>query len=786
MTDGAPQGLHPRPPRAPSAAEAALVQKLRQAWSWHQEGRLAEAERLYREVLAQAPGDSDALHFLGLLEAQRGNSAAGLALIERALTIAPNNAAACYNRANILTGGGRLAEALVGFDRVVAIRPDHAGAWHNRGVTLYRLGRHADAVASFDQVLRHEPNHADALFHRGNALHDLGRNDEALASHARALGVQPNHAGALFGRGNALTALKRLDEAIASYDRAAAFAPNNISLLNNRGHALGLAGRHDEALESLDRAIVLDPRQPEMFNNRGNVHAHLKRFSEAAESYRLALTLRADFPEALSGLAYALTELKHHDEAIAVFERLLTLRPDYPYAPGMLIYAKASACDWRGLDAVTEKAVQDIRRGKPIATPIALFAVSDSPADHALSSRIIMADKHPGSANPLWRGEIYRHQRIRVAYISADFNAHAVATLMAGVFEHHDRTRFETIAISHGRDDASALRARIRRAVERFIDVRNKGDLEIASLMKELEVDIAIDLTGLTGSGRPGILKFRPTGIQVQHLGFAGTMGVEYYDYILVDRTVIPEEARVHFRENVVYLPDTYLPNDSRRCPPGNLPARVDLGLPDSGFVFASFNNSYKFSPVMFDIWIRLLHAVEGSVLWLPNGNDAACRNLRREAEARGADAGRIVFAPYMQNEEDHLGRLAAADLFLDTLPYNAHSTAADALWAGLPVLTCPGKAFPGRVCASLLNAVGLPELIAPTLEEYESRAIGLARDPSTRTAIREKLARLREAAPLFDTARFTKNLETAYAMMLERQLKGLAPGPFAVPNGPQ
>jgi predicted O-linked N-acetylglucosamine transferase (SPINDLY family) len=763
----------------------ALMQKLRQAWTWHQEGRLAEAERLYREVLALAPSHTDALHFLGLLETQRGNTAAGLALIERALAAAPGNTGALYNRANILADSGRLAEALSDLDRVVSIRPDHISAWHNRGVILSQLGRHADAVTSYDRVLRQNPNHADALFHRGNALHDMGRDDEALASYERALAVQPNHAGALFGRGNALAALQRLDEAIASYDRAALSAPDNISLLNNRGHALGLAGRHDEALKNLDRAIALDPSRPEMFNNRGNVHAHLKRFEDAAKSYSSALALRADYPQALSGLAYALTELKRHDEAIAAFEKLLELKPDYPYAPGMLIYAKAAACDWRGLDTVAAKAIRDIREGKRVATPIALFSVSDSPADHAMCSRIIMADKHPGAASPLWRGEPYRHPRIRVAYISADFNAHAVATLMAGVFEQHDRTRFETIAISHGRDDGSALRTRLIRAFDRFIDVRNKSDLEIATLLRELETDIAVDLTGLTGSGRPGILKFRPAGIQVQHLGFAGTMGVEYYDYILADHTVIPEDARVHFREKVVYLPDTYLPNDSRRAMPGRRPTRAACGLPETGFVFASFNNSYKFSPAMFDIWMRLLHAIEGSVLWLPDANVAACRNLRREAESRGVDAQRIVFAAYAPAEEDHLARLARADLFLDTLPYNAHTTAADALWAGLPVLTCAGQAFPGRVAASLLHAAGLPELIVPSLAAYEMRAIGLARDHAELAAIKDKLARRRDTAPLFDTARFTRHLETAYAMMLERQRHGLRPESFAVPSRP-
>jgi protein O-GlcNAc transferase len=713
MTDRAPKGAHPAPPRAPQPTDVALMQSLRQAWTLHQQGKLAEAERLYREVLVKAPATTDAMHFLGVLESQRGNVDAGLAWMDRAIAGAPNNAAALYNRANVLAGVGRFADAAAGYDRVVAIKPDHAGAY--------------------------------------------------------------------FARGNTLMSLKRVDEAIASFDRAVQLQPGNVYYLNNRGQALTHAGRLDEALTTLDRAIAIDRNQAEIFLNRGNVLVHLKRYADAVEAYRRAIAIRPDYPESLSGLAYALTELKRHDEAIPVFERLLAIRPDYAYAPGMLIYAKTTACDWTNLDKVTQSAVAGIRAGKRVATPIAIFAVSDSPEVHAQCSRILMRDKHPGSERVLWRGEPYRHAKIRVAYVSADFNAHAVATLAAGMFEHHDRAHFEPIAISHGLDDGSALRARLTRAFDRFIDVRNKSDLEVATLIRQLGADIAVDLTGLTGAGRPGIFKFRCAPVQAQHLGFAGTMAADYYDYIIADRIVIPQESLNQYSEKVVYLPDTYLPNDDRRVRPLRSPTRAQSGLPDTGFVFASFNNSYKFSPAMFDIWMRLLSSIPGSVLWLPQANEAARRSLSREAEARGVPSLRLVFAAYAPREQDHLARLLLADLFLDTLPYNAHTTAADALWMGLPVLTTPGRTFPARVAASLLHAIGLPELIAPSLAEYERLALGLARDPAALKAIRKKLAGAITSAPLFNTARFTSNLEAAYITMRERCERGQKPESFAV-----
>lgn len=778
MNEAGKQGMQ-IPPRG--AAGGTVPDKLRRATDLHRQGRLGEAETLYREILSESPSHPAGLQFLGILECQRGNMDAGLSLLDRALAAMPDNPGVHYNRATILFEAGRTAEALAGFDRVVALRPDHAAAWHNRGTILLRMARQHDAIASFSRALSSEPRHVEALFQRGTALHELGRNDEALADFSRALEIQPGHAGAHFGRGNVFTAMKRFEDAIASYDRAAAHAPGNVSLLNNRGHALGLAGRHNEALACLDRAIALDPSRPEMLNNRGNILAHLKRFAEAAESYERALRLRPDYPEALSGMGYALTELKRHDAAIAAFEKLLSVRPDYPYAPGMLIYAKAAACDWNGLDGLTQTAIAAIRAGKRIATPIALFSVSDNQEDHARCSRIVMEDKHSGTATPLWQGETYRHARIRVAYVSADFNAHAVAVLTAGVFEHHDRSRFETAAISHGHDDSSALRARLMRGFDRFFDVRDKSDFDIARLMRDMEIDIAVDLTGLTGSGRPGIFSHRPSGIQAQHLGFAGTMGAPYYDYVLADRMTIPEEARGFFQEKIVYLPDTYLPNDNRRVRPPGPARRADWGLPANSFVFCSFNNSYKFSRAMFEIWMRILAAVEDSVLWLPAANDAATRNLKLESKEHGVNPERIVFAAFAKAEGDHLARLGLADLFLDTLPYNAHTTAADALWAGIPILTAPGKAFPGRVAASLLKAFEMSELIAADLTAYESLAISLAKDRSRLAALREKIARHRDTSPLFDTGRFTRNLEAAYETMLHRQARGLKPESFAV-----
>jgi protein O-GlcNAc transferase len=381
-----------------------------------------------------------------------------------------------------------------------------------------------------------------------------------------------------------------------------------------------------------------------------------------------------------------------------------------------------------------------------------------------------MAYKYPRAPSALWQGEtVADHGKIRVAYLSADFNGHAVATLLAGVFEQHDKSRFETTAISYTDSDGGAMRRRLERSFDRGVDVAGKSDAEVAALIRQMDIDIAVDLMGYTGECRPGILAQRPAPIQVNFLGFPGTMGAPYVGYILADANVIPEEHKPHYSESVVYLPDCYLPTDSTRRFAERRPTRAEAGLPADGFVFCSFNNSYKITPEMFDVWMRLVGAVEGSVLWLPQTNAAAIRNLRAEAARRGVTEQRLVFAPFVRDGEDHLARLGLADLFLDTLPYNAHSTAVDAMWAGVPLLTLQGGAFAGRVAASALTAAGLPELIAASLDSYEALALKLAREPQTLAAIRTRLERARGQSALFDTARYTRNLEAAYLTMWKR-----------------
>ncbi|HSF47968.1 MAG TPA: tetratricopeptide repeat protein, partial [Burkholderiales bacterium] len=675
----------PKPPiRSPQSLD--IDETTQQALRFHQDGNLKEAERLYRAVLMLRPDHFDALHLLGVLRAQQGSPQDAVRLISHALERNPHAIEALFNLGN--------AQAA--------------------------LNRHVEAIASYDNALALKPGHAVALNNRGNALQALNRHDEALASFDKALVIKPDYAGALSNRGNALQELNRHEEALVSYDKALAINPNHANALNNRGSVLQKLNRHEEALASYDKVLVIQPDHAGALNNRGNVLQDLQRYEEALASYDRALAFRSDFAEALRGRGNALHSLRRLNEALACYERAFAISPDLEYMSGNLAWMRLLCCDWRGRNEEFGRLVSAIRAGKRSILPFMALSVTDSPQDQLLCSRIWVRNKCSTSPAPIWKGERYRHDRIRLAYLSADFRVHPMSFLIVGLFEHHDRSRFETIAISFGPDDRSEIRTRVKGAFEDFIDVRNKSDLEVARLMREREVDIAVDLMGYTQYDRMGILALRPAPVQVSYIGFPGTMGADFIDYILADRFVIPEEHHACYTEKVVYLPDTYLANDSRRVIADWTPARAEAGLPERGFVFCSFNNNYKIGPAVFDVWMRLLGNIEGSVLWLLESNAAAVRSLRQEAANRGIAPERLVFAPIVKVEE-HLARHRLADLFLDTLPYNAHTTASDALWAGLPVVTCLGTTFAGRVAASLLNAIGLPELITHSLPEYEA-----------------------------------------------------------------
>jgi len=743
-------------------------------------GRYAEALAGYEQALAKEPQAAVLWNNRGNAQAELGRHSDALTSFGRAIALQANYADSYLGRGAALSKLGRDGEALADFEKVLALDPGNIAALHGRGRSLRKEARLAEALAVFDQILSVESGDADVAVDKGITLIGLKRYDEALAAFANALAVAPDNVEALTNRASALLRLKRYEEAHSDAARATAVEPKNAAAWHNLGTAFSGLKRYREALACYDRALTLAPDNSTTWNNRGGAMLPLKEEEAALPFFAKALQLNPADADAWANRARAYSALRRYAEACADSDRALALAPDLNFATRIGIHARLHACDWERREADKLRVTADLHAGARVINVLDHRGLIDSEEECLIAARLWSAEEYPPAAHALWRGERYAHDKIRLAYISTDFRAHAVASLIVGCFEHHDKARFEITAISLHASDGSETRQRMEAAFDHFIDVTNMSDAAVAALLHERQIDIVIDLNGYTGDARSGILAYRPAPVQVNYLGYPGTMGAPHMDYIIADPIVVPHAHRMHYSEQVVYLPNAYQANDRKRRIAERTPTRMEAGLPPTGFVFACFNNTHKIGPEMFDIWMRLLNDVKDSVLWLFEDNAQAAQNLRREAQARGVDAQRLVFAPRAM-PADHLARTRLADLFLDTLPYNAHTTASDALWMGLPVLTCPGQSFPARVAMSLLRAIGMDELITSSLGEYEALARTLARDPDRLAAIRAKLLRNRDSEPMFDTAQFTRYLESAFTGMWERSRAGLPPEGFAV-----
>lgn len=754
---------------------------LDEAIALHNAGALTLAAERYRHILARDPVNFDALHLLGVVALQGGNFGEAENLIARAISVLPDNAAAHLNHALALSGLGRPAAALAAVDAALVREAGNAAAWNTRGQLLWRLGRMREAVNSYDRALALKPD-ATAHNNRGVALAALGEDAAALGAYDAALTLDPGYAGAHNNRAAALRKLRRNEDALAACETALRIDPDLAAAWNNRGLALAELHQTENALSSYARALELQPELAEAHNNRGLALAVLGRLPEALASYDRAVALRPDDADAHNNRAAALLGVKDYAGAAQAFDRVAALEPGRPFLAGARLHAQSMMCDWRGRAAALADIEGALAGGRSASATFPLLATSDSPALHRRAAEVWSRTTCPPNEALGPIPPRRSRDKIRVGYFSMDFRQHAVASLTAGLFESHDRSRFETIGFSFGPDSGDAMRRRLEGAFDRFLDLRTASDRDIAAQARALEIDIAVDLAGYTHGARPGIFALRAAPIQASYIGYPGTMGAPYIDYIIADNILVPPEARAHYAEKVVALP-CFQANDARRAPPTHTLARAKLGLPAAGFVFCCLNAPYKIAPETFASWMRILKAVAHSVILLSGGGEITMANLRREAVAHGVAPERIVFAERVP-EADYLARFRAADLFLDTLPYNAHTTASDALWAGLPVLTRVGASYAGRVGASLLTAVGLPELITQSGAAYESLAIDLARAPERISAIRARLERERGTALLFDTARFTRHLERAYIEMHARHSHGRAPDHITIAPG--
>jgi protein O-GlcNAc transferase len=782
-----------------------------------QSGKLDAAEGLLKEIIRLQPGHIPALNVLSTFLLARGRHdearhymRLALAAYDQVLQTRPNLSEAWLGRAQLLSQFGRHAEAIDGLDRAVANNRELVAAHLLRAKLLTDLGRHQAALDGIDKLLEIKPSSAEALvgrgnilfeskrYHealdaydrakaanpavpeawlgRGNTLTELKRYEDSLVAYDRALGANSQLAGALLGRGNVLNALKRYDDALVAYDKALGIAPHLPEAWLNRGNLLNTINRHDEAMAAFRRALALRPDLAEAWLGQGNVFFVLKRYQDAASSYDRALAIRPNLVEAQIGRGNVFSVLKQHRDAANAYAAVLRLAPEHPFTKGLLLYQKLLACDWPGIKPLLAEIERDLAAGQLSIEPFILQAISNSSGTFQRCAELYSQERYPATiAETFQHRRRLDHNKIRIGYLSGEFREQATSHLIAGVLENHDRSRFEVYGFDNGWDDRSEIRRRINAALHEMVEIRQLSDMSALAAIRDKQIDVLVNLNGYFGEQRTQLFAARAAPIQVNYLGFPGTLGASYMDYIIADRHVIPESHKTFYDEKVVYLPNCYQANDRKRTIAAGIPSRLECGLPESGFVFCCFNNSYKILPDVFDRWMRILSQVDGSVLWLLSDNQETKANIQREASVRNIDPQRLIFAKLIPHAE-HLARHAVADLFLDTVPCNAHTTASDALWAGLPLLTCMTETFSGRVAASLLHAIGLPELVTTTLQDYERLAVDLALHPEKLAGPRDKLARNRLTAPLFNTELFTEHLEAAYVAMLDRDRAGAKP----------
>jgi predicted O-linked N-acetylglucosamine transferase (SPINDLY family) len=639
----------------------------------------------------------------------------------------------------------------------------------------FRSGNLAKARAVLESLVATQTRLPRAFELLGYLHGNEGRLDEALRCLERACELPGTSPEAHYYLGVALLRQGRAEPAVAAFDRSIALAGPFFEALHDRGTALSRLGRHLQALDSYRHAARWRPDSFELTFNLAKVLDELQDFDGALQHYDRALAVKPDSADVLAHRGALLYDTGRYADAIASWERALALDPGIEHLRGYLLHARLRLCDWGHWSSERAELLDRMRRGEDVCGPFELLAISDDPVMQAIAAKgwAKCGDSPPPEPPPSSRQD---SERLRVGYFSADFGRHAVSHLMAEVFDRHDRRTVETFGVALKRTGpGDETRVQLSRSFDHFIDAAEWSDAEIVRHSRELGLDIAVDLGGHTRGARTAIFRARVAPVQVNFLGYPGTMGAPFMDYVIADETTIPGPSREHYTERTVWMPDCFQPADTRLQVTPPAASRHAWGLPENGFVFCCFNNTYKINPEVFASWTRILQAVEGACLWLLADHETVQTRLRQEAGRAGLDPNRIVFAGRLQMAE-YLGRYRLADLFLDTLPFNAGTTARDALFAGLPLLTCPGQAFAGRMAASLLRALDLPELVAPSRAAYEALAVRLAQSPDEMRSLRERLGQAARQGPLRDMAAYTRALEGAYKEMCRRQRAGLPP----------
>ena len=737
-------------------------------------GRLEDALQFYDRVLELRPNFTEIHNNLGNIFRDLGRLSEAVLCFEKAVSIDMSFVEGYFNLGITFQELNQLDSSLKNYKKAIEIKSDYPEAFNNLG-TLYKELKDFDlSIQSYQKAIEINSNYAEAFNNLGILYQEMGQLDDAIKSHENAININPQYDEAYNNLGILFMDLGQLDRSIENYEKAIKANNNFIEAFNNLGLVFMNLGQLEKAIGYYQKALIIDSNFALTYNNLGLAYKNLHNHEAAAKCFEKGIVLDPNYTDAFCNYGHLLTEMDNLQDALSNYERAFAIKPDADYLLGTIIHTKMHLCIWTDyLNQLNELQTQ-INDGQKRIDAFSFMALIDDPEIQGKVSNIYFKDRNPRS-NLLPQIENHpKHKKIRIGYFSADFREHPVSYLTAELYETHDRSQFEVHAFSYGPNTEDKMNLRIKAGVDQFHDVREMSHKEIATLSRSLEIDIAIDLSGATHSSKTEVFAMLAAPIQTSYIGWLGTMGADYYDYLIAAEGMIPKKNQKYFSEKIVYLP-SYQVNDSKETPPRAIFSKRDLGLPEDSFVFCCFNNTFKITPVVFDSWARILKEVNQSVMMIYVSNKLAQKNLISEIKLRDIDPKRLIFGERLSRSE-YLDRYRSADLFLDTFPYNAGTTASDALRMGVPLLTIQGNSFNSREAANIVNAVNLPEMVTSSQEEYESLAIELANNPKKLRIIKEKLADNLPGAPLFDTPLFTKNIESAYRIMYERYHDGLEP----------
>jgi len=732
-------------------------------------GLFQDAKQQFLKAFSVNPNNAESHYNLGIIYTLEKNTPAAIGAYQKAININSKHVEAYTNLSELLIQLACYEEALDAANQAILLNSIYPETWINQGKALVKLKRNEEALNTFKKAVELAPMHAESMLLLADTLDELGQDQAALKQYDQLIQKFPHHCGALSNKGIILHRLKRYEDALEIYKQALSIEPNNAAILTNLGATLNELKRYEEALDAQERSVSINPLISTSWLNLGIVLHNLKRFDKALTAHEQALKILPNYEETLINKGNTLIELERYQDALNTFTQLLKINPNKQDILGQIMHLKMRLCDWGDYQESYLNLQEIFTKSKDTFQSFISFSIFKEAATQKLIAEKWARKNNPDNYVPPKYPEKKQAGKIRLGYYSPDFKNHPVSFLIAELIELHDRNKFEVIGFSFGSDNSNPIQDRLRNSFDQFLDVQNKSDLEIAQLSREMGIDIAIDLCGHTHENRSDIFFHRAAPAQVSYLGHPGTMGVQYMDYIIADPILIPKSQAECYTEKLIHLPYSFQINDRQRPISDQALRKSEFGLPESGPVYCCFNNNYKITPDVFQMWMKILHNVEASVLWLLEDTPAVSKNIRNEAQKAGIDPKRIIFSGRISREL-YLARYRLADIFLDTSPFNGGATASDALWAGLPIITRLGEAYAGRMAASLLHAIGLPELVAHSNEEYIQLAQELGGDRSRLESLAKKLADNKLSSPLFNTPLNVKYIESAFEKIVEKR----------------